>query len=187
MGRVNLTDRYIQSRKAAAPGCREDHFDALVPGLGLRVTDRGNKSFVLVARYPTSPLNPTRRSLGTYGKITLDEARQKARDWLSLIRRGIDPAIEEERRRAAARQEQANTFDTVATAFLDRYADKLAKGSEARAIFKKEFLPRWQNRLITEISPKEAAEAIRAISDRGARIGPCRLMSAYEEIRNEYS
>lgn len=49
MARINLTDRYIQSRKAAAPGRRDDYFDGLVPGLGLRVTDRGNKSFVLVA------------------------------------------------------------------------------------------------------------------------------------------
>jgi len=56
MGRINLTDRFIQSRKAAAPGHREDHFDAIVPGLGLRVTDRGNKSFVLLARYPLRPL-----------------------------------------------------------------------------------------------------------------------------------
>jgi hypothetical protein len=103
MVRKNLTDRYIQSRKAAAPGRREDHFNALVPGLGLRVTDRGNKSFVLVARYPTSPLNPTRRSLGTYGKITLDDARQKAREWLALIQKGIDPIIEQERQRAAMR------------------------------------------------------------------------------------
>lgn len=184
MGRINLTDRYIQSRKPAAPGRREDHFDALVPGLGLRVTDRGNKSFVLVARYPLRPLNPTRRSLGIYGQITLEEARQKARDWLSLIQKGIDPVVEEERRRATARVLQANTFEAVANAFLDRYAAKLAKAGEARAIVAKEFMPRWRTRLITEIAPRDAAEAIRAIAERGA---PYQAYNAFGWLRRLFN
>lgn len=184
MGRINLTDRFIRSRKAAAPGCREEYLDGLLPGLALRITDRGNKSFVLIARYPTHPKNPTRRSLGTYGQLTLEEAREKAREWLSLIRRGVDPRIENERLRAAARVEQANTFCVVAGAFLDRYAAKLAKGGEARAIFHKEFIPRWPNRLATEISPREAAEAIRVIADRGA---PYQAYNAFGWLRRMYN
>jgi hypothetical protein len=64
MSRKNLTVEFIRSRKSAPEGKRIDYFDALVPGLGLRVTDRGHKSFVLVARYPSHPKNPTRRLLG---------------------------------------------------------------------------------------------------------------------------
>jgi integrase len=184
MGRINLTDRFIQSRKTATPGRREDYFDALVPGLALRLTDRGNKSFVLVARYPSKPLNPTRRALGTYGQISLEEARQKARDWLSLIGKGIDPALEEERRRAAVRLQQANTFEVVAHAFLDRCAARLAKAGEARSIMAKEFLPRWRNRLVTEIAPREAAEAIRAIAERGA---PYQAYNAFGWLRRFYN
>lgn len=52
MSRQNLTDRFITSRKPAQPGRRDDYPDAIVPGLALRVTDRGHKSFVLVARFP---------------------------------------------------------------------------------------------------------------------------------------
>jgi integrase len=184
MGRINLTDRFIQSRKAASPGRRDEYLDGLLPGLALRVTDRGNKSFVLIARYPLKPKNPTRRALGSYGQITLEEARERGREWLALIRRGTDPSIEEERRRAAVRLEQANTFETVTNAFLDRYAAKLAKASEARAIFRKEFVPRWQNRLVTEITPKEAAEAIRAIADRGA---PYQAYNAFGWLRRLYN
>lgn len=184
MGRINLTDRFIKAQKAASPGSRNDFWDALVPGLGLRVTDQGNKSFVLLARYPLRPLNPTRRSLGTYGRITLEEARLKAREWLSLIGRGIDPTIEERRQRAAVRLQQANTFDVVAAAFLDRCAAKLAKAGEARAIMAKEFLPRWQGRLVTEITPKEVAEAIRAIAERGA---PYQAYNAFGWLRRFYN
>ncbi len=184
MGRINLTDRFIRTRKAAAPGCRNEFLDALMPGLALRISDRGSKSFVLIARYPTHPRNPTRRSLGKYGELTLDAAREKAREWLSQIRKGVDPRIEEERQRAAARVEQANTFEVVANAFLDRYASRLAKSGEARAIFAKEFIPRWPNRLANEITPKEAAEAVRAIAARGA---PYQAYNAFGWLRRLFN
>jgi integrase len=85
-----LTDRSIKSLPPASPGERKIVWDALVPGLGIRVTDRGVKTFVLVTRYPGSP-NPSPRSLGVYGAISLEAARAKAREWLRLIADGIDP------------------------------------------------------------------------------------------------
>lgn len=60
----NLTYRFIKSTKKAELGERDDYADAIVPGLVLRVTDRGHKSFVLRTRYPLQPKNPTRRALG---------------------------------------------------------------------------------------------------------------------------
>jgi len=91
--RVKLTDRAIKAFKPAAAGKRDVYLDTLVPGLALRVTDnkKGHKSFVLIARYPQQPKNPSPRSLGTYGAITLDQARDKARAWLAMIDKGIDP------------------------------------------------------------------------------------------------
>src|SRR5215469_2250312 len=120
VSRQILTDRFISSRKSALSGRRDDYFDAIVPGLALRVTDRGHKSFVLVTRYPSNPAHPTRRALGDVGAITLEQARQKARGWLELIGRGIDPKIEEARQRAAAQRRQLNSFAAVAAEFLDR-------------------------------------------------------------------
>src|SRR6266478_4032600 len=57
MPRENLTDRYIKTRKPAPIGKQVDYPDAVVPGLALRVTSRGSKSFVLIARYPLFPKN----------------------------------------------------------------------------------------------------------------------------------
>lgn len=166
--RVNLTDRYVKSRPAAPAGDRNDYADAIVPGLVLRVTDHGHKSFALRARYPLQPKNPTRRSLGDCGAITLDQARQKAREWLELIGKGIDPKIEAERQKAAARRRQANTFACVAQDFLDQHAVKLAKRAEAERIIKGEFVLRWAGRPITDIAPVEVSAAILAIVKRGA-------------------
>src|SRR5215831_7960543 len=139
MARNKLTDRFIASRKNAPEGKRDDYQDAIVPGLALRVTDRGHKSFVLVARYPLNPKNPTPRSLGDYGAVTLAEARQKAREWLSMIARGIDPTVEAERQKAAQLRKQGNLFAAVAADFLDQHASKLVKGDETRGIFEREF------------------------------------------------
>lgn len=168
MSRQNLTDRFIRSRKPASSGRRDDYLDSVVPGLALRVTEKGHKSFVLVARYPSHPKNPTRRALGTYGALSLDEARTKARRWLQLIEKGKDPDSEEARERAAAQARQVNSFERVAREFLERHAKGLAKEKEARTIVEREFVKRWGARPITDITATEVAAAIRAIVKRGA-------------------
>src|SRR5256885_1895981 len=75
--KVPLTDRAIQSLKPCPAGKRRIVWDALVPGFGVRVTDRGKRSFVLVTRYPGNG-NPAPRAIGAYGAMSLEDARTKA-------------------------------------------------------------------------------------------------------------
>ena len=82
-----LTDNLIHALKPHATGKRYLVHDTIVPGLAVRV--RKHKTFVLIARFNSK--HPTRRSLGVVGKVTLDEARDKARDWHRQLARGIDP------------------------------------------------------------------------------------------------
>jgi integrase len=201
VSKENLTDRFVRSRKLAPVGKRISYPDVIVRGLALRVTDRGHKSFVLVARYPLQPKNPTRRALGDcylpsersngddtptpprelrHGALTLAEAREKAREWLDLISRGIDPKIEEARQKTAAQRRQANTFGAVAADFLDRHVRNLAKKQEADRIIKGEFVKRWGSRPITDIAPQEISAAIRAIVGRGA---PYQAHNAFALLR----
>jgi integrase len=184
VSRQNLTDRFINSRKNAPPGTREDYPDAIVPGLALRVTDRGHKSFVLVTRYPSNSVHPTRRALGDVGAITLEQARQKARGWLELIGRGIDPKTQETRQRAEAQRRQLNSFAAVAAEFLERHASGLKKSAEAKRIIEGEFVRRWGPRPITDIVPEEAAAAIRAIVKRGA---PYQAHNAFGYLRRLFN
>jgi integrase len=168
MAKIHLTDRFILSPKRTPASGRKDYQDAMVPGLSLRVTAAGHKSFVLVARYPLNPKNPTRRTLGDFGAITLEQAREKARNWLSLMRKGIDPKTDEARRRAEAIRQQTNTFAGVAAAFIDRHVSGLAKAADAKHVIETEFVKRWGQRPVTEIIPEECAVAIRAIVKRGS-------------------
>lgn len=184
MARVVLTDRFIKSRKPAALGQRDEYQDALVPGLALRVTDRGRRSFVLRTRFPSAPKHANRRLIGIYGRVTLDEARTRAQAWLRLVERGIDPAVEAERERAANQRRQITTFGAVAAQFLDRHAAGLKKSAEARRIVESEFVKRWGGRPITDIRPEEAAQAIRAIVERGA---PYQAHNALGYLRRLYN
>ena len=74
-----LTDRGIAALKPAKGRAYALAWDALVPGLAVRVTASGSKNFVLVTRYPGSA-NPTARALGKVGAITLADVRTKGRE-----------------------------------------------------------------------------------------------------------
>lgn len=126
--RKALTARFVDSDKAVPPTGRRDWRDLIVPGLSLRVSANGHRSYVLVARFPLHPKHPTRRALGK--GLTLEQAREKARRWLELIDKGIDPKIQEARERAAALRAQRGSFEAVWQAFYDRHASKLSKANE---------------------------------------------------------
>ena len=184
MARRTLTDRLVKSESVIPASGRKDYHDAIVPGLALRVTSAGHRSFVLVARYPKNPKNPTRRALGDYGEITLEQARDKAREWLALIRKGMDPKIQAARDRAATQRAQQTTFGHVAEEFLTRHAATLAHAIPARRIIEAEFTKRWRDRPITDILPEECAAAIRAIVKRGT---PYQAHSAHEWLRRLFN
>jgi integrase len=163
-----LTDRGLKALKPAAPGKRYDRMDALVPGLGVRVTDKGHMTFILASRFPDKPKNYTRRELGAYGELTLEAARTKARRWLELIHSGIDPKRDEEQRQDQRLRNQKNTFAAVAEEFFKRKLSKTRKGREVERDIRREFVERWAARPIAEIDRHDVMAVIDAAVDRGA-------------------
>ncbi len=119
MPKENLTDRRLKSLKPAEEGKRYEISDGIVPGLLVRVTDKGTKTFCLLARYPGKG-NPARREIGKYGAITLDDARQTARQWHELIQRGIDPQIHIIEAKAKEQVRQENTVGAVFEDYVKR-------------------------------------------------------------------
>ena len=162
-----LTDTKIRSLKPASNEKPYDVKDTQVPGLRVRVLGSGQRTFVLLGRFPASP-HPTRRALGVYGDLTLEAAREKATAWRRLIRQGIDPQIEEERERQAALRQQRTTFAAVAEDFIKDKLPGERKCKEIERDIRREFLPRWGKRPIAEITAQDVRDVVKAAKDRGA-------------------
>jgi len=98
---MKLTEKTVAAL-ACEPGKRDRLvFDDTVPGLGVRVTSGGGKSFLV--QY-TGPGGVKRRvPLGRWGSLSLDQARTAAKGMLGDVAKGGDPAKE----RAAAREAAA--------------------------------------------------------------------------------
>ena len=73
-----LTDTAISGLKTPAKGTRTRLMDTVVTNFGVTVTDKGAKSYFLVARFPGGSPHATRRELGTVGSLTLADARDRA-------------------------------------------------------------------------------------------------------------
>jgi integrase len=155
-----LTDRAIRALKPAAKGKRLLVWDAQVPGLAVRVTDSGAKSFVLVVRYP-GDRNPSPRALGTYGAMDLKAARAKGREWLTLIGSGVDPKVREAARRA-------DTLQAIAEDHLRR-EQHLRSIGQRKAILDRLILPKFGARPIADICRGEIVTMLDQVEDRCGR------------------
>lgn len=95
--------------RAEAPQGKDQIFyrDGELKGFALRVTSGGSKSFVV----ETLINNKVRRmTLGKYGKLTVEQARNEAKKILGKIATGIDP-IAERKERLARGVSLRETFD----------------------------------------------------------------------------
>jgi integrase len=171
----DFTDRFLRAIRPAPSGKRTIAYDAQIPGFGVRVTDKGCRSFVLVARFGGAN-NPTARRIGSYPALSLAEARAIAREWQSDIDRGVDPKAKE----AAARREQerqwANTFGAVFSSYVDDHLISLRSGRDVARTIEKHVLPHWGDLPISEIRRPHVHEVVRTLR-KGAPIQANRLLS----------
>src|SRR4051794_19306633 len=103
-----FTDRLIASLKVE--GGRKDRlvFDTVSPGLGVRVTAKGTRTFLAQWTDPATR-RKVREPIGVWGNITIDQAREAVRVRLGAVAKGIDPKAERMRRREEVERERAET------------------------------------------------------------------------------
>jgi hypothetical protein len=180
--RTNLNDRILKALKGATDGKPYDVRDTVVPGLRVRVMGSGQRTFVLLGRYPGSK-QPTRRALGTYVErskidttqeptdaevlaldvLTLAEARRKAKLWRGMIgERKIDPALEQKRQQQAEQLKRKNSFAAVAEDFFVEKLPGERKGEEVKRDIKANFVPQLGAFPITEITDLQIIAIIKA-------------------------
>ena len=89
---MHLTKRVIDTFVYRGPLPRCDiRWDDLMPGFGVRVLPSGRKTFVLSFRHQARKRLMT---IGAYGTLTIDQARNRARAHQVAVIDGHDPLAE---------------------------------------------------------------------------------------------
>lgn len=126
-------------------------WDSEVPGLGLRATPAGTKSFIFQFRSRVGKQG--KLTLGHYPSMTIDQARKQARAHRVAVDAGADPSVERNRARHAA------TVQDYADIYLGSYAQQKQLASsttkEARSVLTRFVLPAIGTRKMESITPSE--------------------------------
>jgi integrase len=178
--RKNLTPTLIKGLKPARAGTRYQVMDAQVPGFGIRVTDTGNRTFILRTRYPGSS-SPSRREIGNCADISLTAAREKARKWRSMVGQGIDPLAVEATERAAEAAKRATTFESVAEDFIREKLPTERKGKDVEREIRRDLMPKWKDKPITSITDFDVLVVIKAKMPDG-KVGARNLLALIRRL-----
>jgi integrase len=160
---VYLTDRLV--RGLEGEGGRAEAWDSVVPGLGLRYSDR-KKTWFFVFHSPEcrdekGHRRRRRMTLGDYPKLTLAEARAKAAEVKEQVRRGVDPTIAR-----LAPPSAALRFRELGVAYVEEVskAKKVRWDHDVTAL--KALLPVFGDRLASEIGRPEIQHYLKEMTEK---------------------
>jgi integrase len=153
---------------------RLEKFDVQVPGFGVRVTERGVKSWIFVYRSPTKRKR-VRVTIGRVGEIDLETAREQARQLRAQIRAGVEPSEASGDR---------TLFRDAVDLFEKRCLVNMRSGREARQIIDRELMPTWKDRPIAAITRGDVFERVEGLIDRGSPESARRLFSIIRRFFN---
>jgi integrase len=177
MPSLRLTAKTVANTKPPARG-RIEYWDAALPGFGLRVTEKGAKSWTVLYRVHG---RARRSTLGSYPAVPLAEARERARDILREVDKGNDPAA----LRAEDRRRAADLFHAVAAEFVDRHAKPNNRTWQRQdRDLKREFIPLWRDRPIASIAKRDILEALDKIADRTSPRRANRYLALLKKLFN---
>lgn len=185
MAKIALTAKSVAAFMASAKP-KQERFDAIVPGFGVRADGKGSGSWALVY---VAPVTGKRRRfiIAPVPSMTLADARAKAGELKAGIAAGIDPAEQRQAQAAATATEAADvsgTFAAIWATYYKRHASKLARGEEMQQIVDREVMKAWGDRKIAEITRYDVAELTGGLADDGRGPASRRLFSLVRGVFN---
>src|SRR5215212_2184123 len=160
MPKLKMTTVSLDRLKLPAEG-QVDYFDTAYPGLALRLTPTGVRSWVYFGRVDG---RLKRATLGRYPGMSLAEARRAAASMAEAMRAGIDPATAKRRARAATVRD---SFAAVTAEWLKRDQADNRSHDDTTRIMARYPLPVWGDRPITRITRRDCIELIDGVVDLG--------------------
>lgn len=142
---VVLTKRIIDT---AEPAAKDTHlWDAKLRGFGLRIHPSGTKTFILKKR--TAAGRQVKVTIGRFGELTVDQARDRAIELTTDLIKGNDPAAAKRDARRIPR------FDEFARRYLSEHCEVQNKPSTLRnnrSAIETILIPRFGAKPVTEIT-----------------------------------
>jgi len=155
-----LTDRHVAAIKPTT--ARVEYVDEKVPGLALRVTPNGAKSWTVRYRHRG---RLRRLTLGSASVIPLVKARERVRDLLHEASKGADPATEKQAGR------KAETIGDLAALYIEKWAKPRKRSWKADDnLLRKKVLPTWRHRAIADITRQDVRGLVEDVAEAGAPI-----------------
>src|SRR5262249_54863486 len=153
-------------------------FDSELAGFGLRVTKSGSKVFL--AQYST-PAGKRRVVLGSFGALTVSEARKRAKAVLGVAADGRDPFAERKAKVEAERRAKAEaeyTFGSMVDAWAKaREGDRRPSYLREAVACLRRNLPAWQKRPAGAITLAEAVHALDRIKETKGTVAANRTLA----------
>src|SRR5215469_1749701 len=166
MNTRTLTAAAVERIRAPTSG-QIDHFDQGYPGLALRISYGGSKSWVYFYRLFGKQ---KRLTLGRWPSMSLSAARDAWRNARTTIDKGESPQHQ--------RPAQANSFAAVADEWLERDQAHNRSYAVVKRNIERCVLPAWEGRQISTIGRRDINDLIDGVVDRGA-ITMARRLHAY--------
>src|SRR5262245_32974126 len=113
MAQAHLTDRTVRTLRGR-PDQRTEYWDRSLPSFGLRVSETGKKSWVVLYRHHR---RLRRLTLGRYPALGLANARELARKAFVDVAAGKDPATEK-----LLSRHSGKSFSDLAKEYMERWA-----------------------------------------------------------------
>jgi integrase len=173
MPRVKLTKSAID----ALPIPHEDivYWDTNCPGFGVKVTPTGRKVFVVLYRTVGTGSRLRKYTIGTYGRVTLNQARVTAQKVFAAKLDGRDLATE---KKDSRRRMVADRVDDLLEAFIAQHVSQNRSAAEVSRMLRREVGSAWGTRSIHEITKRDVIDVVIAIEQRGAPVAANKALKA---------
>lgn len=149
--------------------------DTGLPGFALRVTSKGAKSFIFEGRIHG---RVRRITIGPYGPLTVETARNEALSMKSDVSKGKDPARERKDRITEP------SFKYLTESYIERHAKPHKKSwKEDENLINRLFSP-WSNRKLSSISRDEVARLHQKIGHENGNYMANRAASLLRKMFN---
>jgi integrase len=144
------------------------HWDADLPGFGVKVTPKGRKIFIVMYRLAGAGSRLRKYTIGPYGRVTLPMARAQAQKIFAARLDGRDPA--EEKKQSRRRLVVDRVDDLVETYIRERVAQTETWRTISN-LLRRDVTAHWGNKSIHEIKKRDVSDLIGLIAQRNDHAG----------------